>query len=983
MTPDPRSVLRSARRATKRAADRLSGVDAVRDELTRTKDRLRKTKGQLTKTKDQLERAKGQLTKTKDELRNARVERDTAKGRVKEFKAKRAAATNRAMGLGFGYRGLRAAALGVPLPSDLGNPPGRVEPELRREHETALRWIHCRSRFTESLATGRGLEGAVEQFVRSAQSSSQITEARQMSQWLYDNRSTRAAGALGTGLIAQRMGLPDFAWDRLSTLPDEIWLRHAASEYVLLAGQLESGRAREAVRAALAHPVTLSTQTWLGLTRRAMGLDLGELCTDLAQRFEKSALADLSSGELTEDEVDALDRDRLWVARWEPRVAAGHPLHTAAPEDAVPIGVMGYDQPDPRNTSSNIGDYVQTIASMSHLVRHTGVRFDDSPLGRVASDLARRVPVELRVDSPETKVALYQVDRDASSYSAVPDGTWMLAFGWYGHKIGGVRHDFPFPQRVRPIYISFHLNKRDLLTPEAIEHLREHAPIGCRDHSTVDLLLGLDISAFFSGCLTTTVRYVRPDDAPARPAGAPTVYIDLPAPGGAIRVRNERPDVRLADIETNLRTALASLDQYTSEIGTVITGRLHAYLPARALGCTVDFFPRNPSDIRFAGLSPLTDEEVYEMGRGVADLLEPVFSAILAGEEEGRVREIWSDVTAGRVTAARSRQAKVVELPAIVDVAEAVATIRAGQVDVPRHAQAPSGEEMEIVLALDGNLKDQFLVVVDGMVKHASRPVHLNVLVRDHDRRDFRRAAALFPTISFSWFPCDKVTYGDIHAMIPHITVSTMDRLVLPELLTDVDRVVYHDIDALPVADIAELYETDLQGYPLAARDSEASSMRSGYNSIFQPAALKQLAPGMGSELIRRESARHTFDFVGFNAGIMVLDLARMRADDFCYRFLPYANNFGMHDQHILNVYVGANRAGLAPEWNARPSQEDVKNPKIIHWAGGQKPWVEGYVSYKDVWSRHIADLARREAAITSDAEPRPINAQTMASGSP
>ena len=54
---------------------------------------------------------------------------------------------------------------------------------------------------------------------------------------------------------------------------------------------------------------------------------------------------------------------------------------------------------------------------------------------------------------------------------------------------------------------------------------------------------------------------------------------------------------------------------------------------------------------------------------------------------------------------------------------------------------------------------------------------------REHEQADFDRAAALFPTVSFTWWPCDEVTYGDIHAMIPHITVSTMDRLVLPELL--------------------------------------------------------------------------------------------------------------------------------------------------------------------------------------------------------
>src|SRR5699024_50677 len=167
------------------------------------------------------------------------------------------------------------------------------------------------------------------------------------------------------------------------------------------------------------------------------------------------------------------------------------------------------------------------------------------------------------------------------------------------------------------------------------------------------------------------------------------------------------------------------------------------------------------------------------------------------------------------------------------------------------------------------------------------------------------------------------------------------------------------------------------EGYPLAARDAEASAWHSGYGNIFQPASGRSLAPGMGSELIRRETARHPFDFVGFNAGVMVLDLARMRADRFCERFLPYAHNFGMHDQHILNVYVGADRVGLDPAWNARPSQEEVVDPKIVHWAGGQKPWAEGYVSYKGAWDRHVEALRRREAALASAHEGGPLDTST------
>ena len=74
-------------------------------------------------------------------------------------------------------------------------------------------------------------------------------------------------------------------------------------------------------------------------------------------------------------------------------------------------------------------------------------------------------------------------------YKEIPPDTWMLAFGWFMHAIFELRYGFPFHRNLRPIFVSFHCNKRDLLTPEATDYLRACGPIGCRDWTTVDILL--------------------------------------------------------------------------------------------------------------------------------------------------------------------------------------------------------------------------------------------------------------------------------------------------------------------------------------------------------------------------------------------------------------------------------------------------------------------------------------------------------------
>ena len=77
------------------------------------------------------------------------------------------------------------------------------------------------------------------------------------------------------------------------------------------------------------------------------------------------------------------------------------------------------------------------------------------------------------------------VHRDASMYEEIPEQTWVLCFGWYMHALFRMRHGFPLHRNLRPIFISFHCNKRELLTPEAVAYLKRYGPVGCRDWTTV------------------------------------------------------------------------------------------------------------------------------------------------------------------------------------------------------------------------------------------------------------------------------------------------------------------------------------------------------------------------------------------------------------------------------------------------------------------------------------------------------------------
>ena len=77
-----------------------------------------------------------------------------------------------------------------------------------------------------------------------------------------------------------------------------------------------------------------------------------------------------------------------WLDRRQPEVPAG----------AIPVAIMGYQTPDHVLTSGNLGDYIQTLALLGNLARHSDVTFTgDDGLGELATELQARVQPDLRV----------------------------------------------------------------------------------------------------------------------------------------------------------------------------------------------------------------------------------------------------------------------------------------------------------------------------------------------------------------------------------------------------------------------------------------------------------------------------------------------------------------------------------------------------------------------------------------------------------
>ncbi len=743
--------------------------------------------------------------------------------------------------------------------------------------------------------------------------------------------------AIGRGLILHSLADYDLAWQELASVPTGVLGELVPVEAVTCALADGTPEAVAVARELVGDSSRLGSATLVELAGRFLVTGHPDLARELA----------VAAGERTDlEEADRRALDSLH--RWT------HPRVTAGPRPGqVSLGVMDYHQPDHHRASNNVGDYVQTLAMLGNLARFAETRFHgEDGLGELMVELRDRVRPELRLPGGAADVHLTPISRDFSSGDQVPEGTWMIAFGWHLHSTFRLGFGLPYHPHLNPIFVSFHLNRVRALSPATVEYLRARGPIGCRDWTTVDLLLSAGVDAFFTGCLTTTVDAVFPrrEDAPRsgkRVVGA----VDL-KPAALRKIKADKEVVthagtefREASLAAGTRAAIALLERYQQRFGRVVTSRLHAYLPATSLGIPARFRPPVPGDVRFDGLLDLTPDapEFAEIRDGIRDLLAEVHAWILGGLPQEEVYARWRQRTEPHVTAARARLARPTtgagDLP---DLDLVVARMRETAQRSGSHGSVDDGAVTDVALTVDASGASRLPVAVESLVTNAAGPVRLWVVTGADDGGLPDTLSRVFPDLPVTCFRLDDLDLGDA------------TRLLLPELLDHLDRVTYLDVDTVTEGDVGELARTDLEGHPFAARPDRRPGAQ-----LWRDAG-DRLTPDLASELRRTMSARHVFDFEAVDGGVLVLDLSRMRHDRFVAEFVPLVATYGLDAREVLNAYAGGDRLALDGRWNLSPLLDRLVEPGVIRFGTAGAPWADDPVPERDRWRRYETRVVER-----------------------
>lgn len=801
------------------------------------------------------------------------------------------------------YRKLAAGLRGATAENTDG---WTVAPSAREVDGKArqLARLKAHSALSEALAQGASLGTAVVEAGRSLVAGGHVADVVSIGLNLRNKPSTEDAGRVLLGMAYQRTSDSEVAWAQFEKIDDRDIIVSAAEEY---------------------YPTAIDT---LGLDALPL-LDSAHETGEIDRWSAKAVLRTAESAfcidafdkvrTLIETRLDQMDVDADSAVRyelnrmrdWLPGGKHLDPLPTTAGKRN--FGVLSYDQPGIR--SRNIGDYIQTIASIGHLLRYENLGFTgDTGLTDLFAKLRQSVKEDRKYAGPQGELNLVEVYRDGNVYQDIPEDTWYIAFGWYMHDIFGKSFNIPFHPNLRPILLSVFVRYPEMLTPDAIAYLKKYGPVGCRDWQSVAVLRAVGVPAFFSGCLTTTVDTLFPVPSADRRSG--TLRVDWTKDRKGPKKKQTVTAIRDKSFPENLELARNWVADYAYKYKHVLTSRLHANLPARSVGADVDFEPKNKSDSRFGGLIGIDSAEFDAIRNGILDKLAELLPLIATGTSEHEIYAKWVEITADEMAFADEYLASA-QLP-VAD-REAVAS-------------ALSGTERP---ASDAQVTDIVMTVEQGEAPLVGQALRT---IETHTGAAYR-----------VWLPNGALTSAEVDEIRNELTRGSIDVLpsvalgdekntsevllaVLPELFADHERLIVVPAAAEVSADITELSNVDFKDTLLAAKHDVRKSRSSGLT------LMRRIASSFGDDhtgaldFIFASHAGMSEDFVPFDPQIAVLNLAGLRSEGIVERVLGLVQQNGLSYIDAMQMTVKGRYADLDGDWNIHAQWEASDVPKIVNW---------------------------------------------------
>lgn len=227
-------------------------------------------------------------------------------------------------------------------------------------------------------------------------------------------------------------------------------------------------------------------------------------------------------------------------------------------------------------------------------------------------------------------------------------------------------------------------------------------------------------------------------------------------------------------------------------------------------------------------------------------------------------------------------------------------------------------------------------VTIASIMSNTKSKVHFFVLHTSLSKASIHKITSLshaFLHAEIEYIAVPEETLQKFKIGIGYITVDTFSKLLFANIRKDVNKVIYTDVDVVFNRDIEELFNEDLQDNVIGA--------------------VRGISHADGKDNIRLKiDQEHDY----FQGGLLLINCKKWRERGItsrCYEIMQNTSNLRFCDQDILNILFSSNKyTKLHQKYCVIPfqlneiqtfskeSQEALMNPFIIHYAGGNKPWI-------------------------------------------
>ena len=270
---------------------------------------------------------------------------------------------------------------------------------------------------------------------------------------------------------------------------------------------------------------------------------------------------------------------------------------------------------------------------------------------------------------------------------------------------------------------------------------------------------------------------------------------------------------------------------------------------------------------------------------------------------------------------------------------------------------------MNIVMAFNDAVAEQALVTIYSVAKNNQlAKIKLSILyssLSDRNVEKCRRIASFYDNLEVSLILVKKNALKQLEVTNKSVSIEAYYRYMACDLveLQEAKRVLYLDADILCLGSLKDLYETDLEGYYLAAAEDK-------WIALGDDPKYKGFKKGIGFSNEKY-----------INSGMLLFNLEKIRKDSMMKTFwqnmenkntlIPKKYNI-FADQTITNMTFKGYINIVPNKWNcllsAIPflSAQDKSGVVLYHFAGAYKPFSYYNSQTKDImneYTTHNSDI--------------------------